>query len=215
MREKLERYMAMLTEHNQNHNLTGNDDPDDAWVRHFEDSAQLLLFASFAGARVLDLGSGAGFPGIPLRIGEPNMRLTLLDSTDKKVEFLRLVCDELGLSDVRCVHGRAEEFGVKSGWRDGFDFVTARGVANLNILCELALPLLRIGGKLIAMKENECDLEVKNAAPAVKVLGAELDEVKHYTLSTGLKHAAVIIRKTDLTPQGYPRRWARIKSKPL
>ncbi|GHV33661.1 ribosomal RNA small subunit methyltransferase G [Clostridia bacterium] len=215
MREKLQRYMELLTEHNQNHNLTANDDPDDAWVRHFEDSAQLLLFFSFAGSRVLDLGSGAGFPGVPLRMGEPNMRLTLLDATDKKVEFLRLVCDELGLHDVECVQGRAEELGNRANWREGFDFVTARGVARLNILCELALPLLRIGGKLIAMKDNECDNEVKEAAPAIAALRGELDSVRRYTLSNGVTHAVATIRKTDLTPTGYPRRWARIKSKPL
>ena len=215
MRDKLEKYLELLLTQNEELNLTSVEDPNSIWVRHFEDSAQLLTLFNFTGARVLDLGSGAGFPGIPIRLGEPKMRLTLLDATDKKVEFLRLICDELDLSHVDCVHGRAEELALKNGWRDGFDFVTARGVARLNILCELALPFLRIGGRLLAMKENDCDDEITEAKSAVTVLKGELEELKRYTLSNGRTHSVVIIRKTDMTPGGYPRRYARIKSKPL
>lgn len=215
MRDKLEKYLELLITQNEELNLTAIENPNDVWVRHFEDSAQLLTLFNFTGARVLDVGAGAGFPGIPVRIGEPKMRLTLLDATDKKVEFLRLVCDELELTQVNCVHGRAEELALKSGWRDGFDYVTARGLARLNILCELALPFLRIGGRLLAMKENECDDEVSEAKTAIAVLKGELEEVKRYNLSTGKTHAVVVIRKTDMTPNGYPRRFARIKSKPL
>lgn len=215
MRDKLEKYLELLITQNEELNLTAIENPNDVWVRHFEDSAQLLTLFNFTGARVLDIGAGAGFPGIPVRLGEPKMRLTLLDATDKKVEFLRLVCDELELSQVNCVHGRAEELALKSGWRDGFDYVTARGLARLNILCELALPFLRIGGRFLAMKENECDDEVNEAKTAIAVLKGELEEVKRYTLSNGRTHAVIVIRKTDMTPNGYPRRFARIKSKPL
>jgi len=215
MRDKLQKYLELLTSQNEELNLTAIENPADIWVRHFEDSAQLLTLFNFTGARVLDLGSGAGFPGIPIRLGEPKMRLTLLDATDKKIEFLRLVCDELELAHVDCIHGRAEELALRNGWRDGFDFVTARGVARLNILCELALPFLRIGGRLIAMKENECDDEVGEAKFAIATLKGELEELKRYTLSNGRTHAVVIIRKTDMTPNGYPRRYARIKTKPL
>ncbi|MCL1819783.1 MAG: 16S rRNA (guanine(527)-N(7))-methyltransferase RsmG [Oscillospiraceae bacterium] len=215
MRDKLEKYLELLVTQNEELNLTAIEDPGEVWVRHFEDSAQLLTLFNFTGARVLDLGSGAGFPGIPIRIGEPKMRLTLLDATDKKIEFLRLVCDELELAHVDCVHGRAEELGLKSGWRDGFDYVTARGVARLNMLCELALPFLRIGGRLLAMKESDCNDEVAEAANAVSILKGETEDTKRYTLSSGKQHAVVVIRKTDMTPSGYPRRYARIKAKPL
>ncbi len=215
MRDKLEKYMELLTVHNEEYNLTAIDEPADIWVRHFEDSVQLLPLFHFAGSKILDLGSGAGFPGIPLRLGESKMRLTLLDATEKKVEFLRTVCDELELPDVACIHARAEELGLKDGWRDGFDFVITRGVTHLNILCELAMPLLRIGGSLIAMKQDDCDAEVAAAKNAISVLHGDLDKVHRYTLSNGTVHAVVVIRKTDLTPNGYPRRYARIKSKPL
>lgn len=215
MRDKLEKYLELLITQNEDLNLTAIEDPADVWVRHFEDSAQLLTLFNFTGARVLDLGSGAGFPGVPIRLGESKMRLTLLDATDKKVEFLRLVCDELELAQVDCVHGRAEELGLKNGWRDGFDFVTTRGVARLNILCELALPFLRIGGRLLAMKESDCEDEINEAKPAITILKGELEETKKYTLSNGRTHAVVVIRKTDMSPNGYPRRYARIKSKPL
>ena len=215
MREKLERYLELLMTQNEELNLTSIENPSDIWVRHFEDSAQLLMLFNFTGARVIDLGSGAGFPGIPLRLGEPKMRLTLLDATDKKVEFLRLVCDELELFHVDCVHGRAEELALKDGWRDGFDYVLARGVAHMNILCELALPLLRIGGRLLAMKESECGDEVSQAAAAMSVLKGELEYIKRYTLTNGRTNAVAVVRKTDLTPYGYPRRYARIKGKPL
>ena len=214
-RSKLERYMELLTTQNEELNLTAVEDPAEIWVRHFEDSAQLLTLYNFAGCRVLDLGSGAGFPGIPIRMGEPKIRMTLLDATDKKVEFLRLVCDELELSDVACVHGRAEALARSDGWRDGFDFVVTRGVSRLNILCELALPLLRIGGRLLAMKGSECHNEVVQAGNAINTLRGQLETVHRYTLSSGRMNAVAVIRKTDLTPAAYPRRYARIKAKPL
>ena len=214
-RRKLERYMELLTSQNEELNLTAIDDPAEIWVRHFEDSAQLLTLYNFAGARVLDLGSGAGFPGIPLRMGEPKINLTLLDATDKKVEFLRFVCDELELDGVACVHGRAELLSRVDGWRNGFDYVVTRGVSRLNILCELALPLLRIGGKLLAMKGVECHNEVVQAGNAISTLRGQLENVHRYTLSSGRLNAVVAIRKTDLTPAAYPRRYSRIKAKPL
>jgi 16S rRNA (guanine527-N7)-methyltransferase len=169
----------------------------------------------FAGARVIDVGSGAGFPGVPLKIAEPSIRLTLLDATRKRVEFLKQLCGLLGIK-ADCIHARAEEYARDPEAREGFDIALSRAVARLNVLCELCLPLVRVGGLFIASKGSDSDGEIEEARGALATLGAELLSVPEYAIPgvDGIRRA-VVIRKTSATPDAYPRRFARIKSKPL
>ncbi|MDR0294378.1 MAG: 16S rRNA (guanine(527)-N(7))-methyltransferase RsmG [Oscillospiraceae bacterium] len=209
MREQLERYLQLLLEANARFNLTAVRDPAEIRVRHFEDCLKLLGAADFAGRRVLDAGSGAGFPGLVLRIAEPSVRLTLLDATGKKVRFTQSVCGELGLTDVSCVHGRAEELGHDGTFRESFDVVTARGVAALPALCEICLPFLRTGGVFLAMKETA---ETYDGAER---FGGTREEPYLYTLTDGRSHAVCRFRKTAPTPPQYPRAWGKIKKDSL
>ena len=151
---------------------------------------------------------------LALKIAQPSMRLTLLDSLDKRVAFLRGTCAELGFDDVECVHARAEE--QPEGFRESFDCAVSRAVARLNLLCELCLPYVRQGGQFLAMKGPEAEQEIREAYVALKTLGGEVERVFPYTIpGTEVTHCAVVIRKTGPTPKKYPRRWAQIKKKPL
>ena len=205
MREQLDRYLALLLEANARFNLTAVREPEEIRVRHFEDSLKLLDAADFAGKEVLDAGSGAGFPGLVLRIAQPSVKLTLLDATGKKVRFLQSVCDTLGLSGVSCVHGRAEELGHDKTYRERYDVVTARGVAALPVLCEICLPFIRLGGVFLAMKETP------ETFPGAARFGGTQEEPYLYTLSDGRSHAVCRFRKTAPTPPQYPRAWGKIK----
>jgi 16S rRNA (guanine527-N7)-methyltransferase len=205
MREQLGRYLDLLLEANAKFNLTAVRDPDGIRVRHFEDSLKLLEAADFTGKSVLDVGSGAGFPGLVLRIAQPSVKLTLLDATGKKVRFLQSVCDALGFSDVSCVHGRAEELGHDKAYRERFSIVTARGVAALPVLCEICLPFVCPGGLFLSMKEAP---EIFTGADT---FGAVREDPYLYKLSDGRSHAVCRFRKTSPTPEQYPRAWGRIK----
>ena len=205
MRERLDRYLALLLEANANVNLTAVREPEAIRVRHFEDSLKLLDAADFASKRVLDVGSGAGFPGLVLRIAEPSVKLTLLDATGKKVVFSQSVCGALGFSDVSCVHGRAEELGHDKAYRERYDIVTARGVAALPALCEICLPFVRLGGLFLSMKETP-----ETFSDAVRFGGTQ-EAPLIYTLSDGRSHAVCRFRKTAPTPPQYPRAWSKIK----
>ncbi len=163
------RYGEMLIETNQVMNLTAITAPSEVARLHFLDSAALLGLLDFTNKSVADIGTGAGFPGLPLKIVEPSIHLTLLDSLQKRVNFLQGVCDDLGLSDVQCVHGRAEEFAA--GHREQFDIVTSRAVAALPMLAELCLPLVRVGGVFAPMKSSAADEELSAAAHAIALLG--------------------------------------------
>jgi 16S rRNA (guanine527-N7)-methyltransferase len=206
--EQFELYLRLLLEWNAIMNLTAIRDPEEIRVRLFEDSLKLLDFADFRGKRVLDVGSGAGFPGLALKIAEPSIDLTLLDSTGKKVDFLRRVAGELKLGGVSSVHGRAEEY-ARTGARESFDLVCARGVAALPALCELCLPFLRVGGTFLAMKGSLSE------SADVSALGGKRGEARVYTLSDGTVHYLVRVEKTAETNFLYPRPWGAIKKKPL
>lgn len=203
MQRKLDRYLTLLLEANARFNLTAIREPERIRVRHFEDSFRLLEAAPFAGKRVLDVGSGAGFPGLVLKIAEPSIILTLLDATGKKVQFLQSVCDDMELSGVVCVHGRAEELGHDAAYREKFDLVTARGVAALPALCEICLPFARVGGMFLAMKETP---EVFPGG-----FGGTPEDPYQYTLSDGRSHAVCRFRKIAPTPPEFPRAWGKIK----
>lgn len=208
MDDKFNLYLDMLLEANAVMNLTAIREPEEIRLRHFEDSLKLLGCADFKNRRVLDLGSGAGFPGLPLKIAEPSIDLTLLDGTGKKVEFLRRVSDALGFRDVNCVHARAEEY-ARTGARESFDIVTARGVTALPALCELCLPFLRVGGVMLSMKGGAFERAQYDAFG-----GARMEDYC-YELSDGTIHYVIIVKKIAPTNKLYPRLWAQIKRKPL
>ena len=200
--ETLERFSSLLLEKNQVMNLTAITEPDAVAQLHLLDSAALLPFVDLTGKTVVDVGTGAGFPGMPLRILKDDFDLTLLDSLGKRVTWLQEVCDELQLKRVACVHARAEEFAMQH--REQFDIATSRAVAQLSILSELCLPLIKVGGQFAAMKS------------AIKTLGGHIVKVEDYTIPTSdVVHRLVIVEKVSPTPRAYPRAFAKIKKAPL
>ncbi|MCI8758461.1 MAG: 16S rRNA (guanine(527)-N(7))-methyltransferase RsmG [Oscillospiraceae bacterium] len=212
--EPLEAFSRMLLEKNQVMNLTAITDPRDVAVLHLLDSLALTGLAGLEGRTVVDVGTGAGFPGVPLAIARPSARVTLLDSLGKRVDFLRESCRTLGLDNVECVHGRAEEFAGER--RETFDLAVSRAVAALPVLCELCLPLVKVGGAFWAMKSVDTEEEISASKAAVKVLGGRIQAVSDYTIpTTEVVHRVVCIQKTAPTPKKYPRRFALIKKQPL
>ena len=207
-------FSRRLLAQNEVMNLTAITAPADVARLHLLDCAALLSHYDLRGKTVVDVGTGAGFPGMVLRILEPTCRLTLLDSLGKRVDWLREVCAEMGLSDVDCVHARAEDFAGEQ--RERFDIAASRAVAPLNILCELALPLVRVGGMFLAMKSVESDAELDAAKNAVETLGGEVAEVWDYTIPTAaVRHRVIAIGKPRPTPPRFPRPYAKIKKQPL
>ena len=210
----LTRYADLLVEKNKVMNLTAITEPADIATLHFLDCAALLTLADFKGKTVADVGTGAGFPGMPLRILEPSIRLTLLDSLNKRIDFLQEVCEDLGLTDVACVHGRAEEFAAHR--RESFDIAVSRAVANLQMLSELCLPLVKVGGSFLSMKSVDSDQELEAAKKAISLLGGEISRVKDYAIpGTDVRHRLILIKKIKETPKKYPRAFAKIKKNPL
>lgn len=207
-------YYEYLEEMNQVMNLTAISGEEDVARLHFLDCAALLGLADFTGKRVIDVGTGAGFPGLALKIACPAMELTLLDSLDKRINFLKNTCGKLGFDDVDCIHSRAEE--IPAGFRQGFDFALSRAVARLNLLCELCLPYVKKGGAFIAMKGTDLEEELAEAQRCIRTLGGQVEKKIDYTIpGTDVTHCALIIRKVADTPARYPRRWAQIKKSPL
>ena len=207
-------FAARLLETNKVMNLTAITAPEDVARLHLLDCAALLHMADFRGKRVVDVGTGAGFPGMPLRILEPDFDLTLLDSLGKRIAFLQRVCDEMGLQRVTCVHARAEEFAAKH--REQYDIATSRAVAALPVLCELTLPLVKVGGRFLAMKAVDSDDEIRTAKSAVAQLGGKVEDIRDYTIpGTDITHRVVVIGKIKPTPGAFPRAFAKIKKAPL
>jgi len=210
----LETFARAVLEKNKVMNLTAITDDADFARLHLLDSAALLNVADFRGKRVVDVGTGAGFPGVPLRILCPDVRMTLLDSTGKRIDFLRETCDQLGLTGVDCVHERAEEFAAEQ--RERFDLAVSRAVAALPVLCELCLPLVKVGGQFLAMKSARSDEELEGAMDAITTLGGRLADVVDYAIpGSDVTHRVIVIDKTDKTPKQYPRQYGQIKKKPL
>ena len=211
---QLERYAALLLEKNKVMNLTAITGERDVATLHLLDCAALLAQADMRGKTVIDVGTGAGFPGMVLAILEPSARFTLLDSLGKRVDFLREVCEQLGLKNVTCVHARAEEFAA--GHRERFDIATSRAVAQLNVLSELTLPLVKVGGLFAAMKSTSTDEEIVAAHGAIAQLGGQLAGCTDYPVpETDVIHRIVRIEKVRPTPKQFPRAFARIKKAPL
>ena len=207
-------YYETLEESGKVMNLTAIHGEEDVAQLHFLDCAALLAMADFREKTVFDIGTGAGFPGLVLKICNPSIHLTLLDSLDKRVEFLRTTCSSLGFPDVVCLHVRAEEAAIQH--REAADIVTSRAVANLSVLSELCLPYVKEGGLFIAMKGSAFEEELEAAKPAIRMLGGKTERCRTYTIpGRDVAHSAILIRKTAKTPQRYPRRWAQIKKSPL
>lgn len=208
------KYRSILEETNKVMNLTAITGDEDIARLHFLDCASLLKLEDFTGKKVLDVGSGAGFPGMVLKIVNPKMNITLMDSLEKRVNFLKDLSTQLKLQDIECVHMRAEE--APAEYRQSYDIVVSRAVARLELLSELCLPFVKVGGKFIAMKGPGGADELKDAENAIKVLGGRYIETVTYPIpGTDTKHNAVIIEKVAPTPEKYPRRWAQIKKSPL
>ncbi|MBQ9974029.1 MAG: 16S rRNA (guanine(527)-N(7))-methyltransferase RsmG [Oscillospiraceae bacterium] len=214
--EQLTRYGQLLLEKNQVMNLTAIREEDKVARLHMLDSAALLTCAELEGKTVIDVGTGAGFPGMALGVLVPSARITLLDSLGKRVNWLGEVARQLGLDNVTAIHARAEEQALVKGFRDSFDFATARAVADLRLLCELCLPYVKPGGAFLAMKSVDCDAELASAAHCIKLLGGRVEDCVDYTIpDTDIVHRVVIIRKLAPTLKGYPRKWAKIQKEPL
>lgn len=209
------RYYELLEDTNKVMNLTAISGEADVATLHFLDSLALLKVTDFENAKVIDIGSGAGFPGIPLKIGCPSIKLTMLDALAKRVGFMAQVCEESGL-DAEPIHGRAEEYGQKKEYREQFDIAVSRAVASMNMLAELCIPFIKQGGCMLAMKSVESEDEVKNSEECLKKLGCIVERWMDYTVPhTDVTHRCVVIRKVSPTPKQYPRRFAKIQKEPL
>ncbi len=211
---QLEDFTARMLETNKVMNLTRITDPKEIAEKHLLDCASLLQAADFSKKSVVDVGCGAGFPGMPLHILCPSCKLTLLDSLGKRIRFLQGCIDAMNLSDIEAVHARAEEFAAKH--REQYDFAVSRAVAQLNVLAELSLPLVKQGGAFIAMKSKDTDEELERAKKAIRLLGGEIEKIIDYTIPhTEITHRLVVIRKKNHTPKQYPRPFRKISASPL
>lgn len=211
---QLEDFTARMLETNKVMNLTRITDPKEIAEKHLLDCASLLQAADFPQKSVVDVGCGAGFPGMPLHILCPSCELTLLDSLGKRIRFLQGCIDAMNLSDIEAVHARAEEFAAKH--REQYDFAVSRAVAQLNVLAELSLPLVKQGGAFIAMKSKDTDEELERAKKAIRLLGGEIEKIIDYTIPhTEITHRLVVIRKKNHTPKQYPRPFRKISASPL
>ena len=213
--DQLETYAKLLVEWNQKMNLTAITSPDGIAVLHFADSLSFLsAFPLQGNEKILDIGTGAGFPAIPLKIACPNASFTLMDSLNKRLTFLNEVLSTLSLS-ATLIHGRAEEQGQDKKMREQFDVVTARAVASLQVLAEYALPFVKVGGHFVAMKGPSCNEELEAAKNAITTLGGKVKKVVPFTLSDGSIRHIAIIEKVKNTPATYPRHGSKITKKPL
>ncbi len=214
--EKLSRYYELLIEWNEKMNLTALTEPEDVALKHFCDSILLLNFAEIPqNSSLIDVGTGAGFPSIPIKIIRPDIKLCLLDSLNKRLTFLAEVVKELELTGVQIVHSRAEDGSRKAELREKFDFATSRAVAQLNVLSEYCLPYVKIGGAFLAMKGKYSEEEIANAKNGIKLLGGKITKVDTYNLADSSERTIINIKKVFKTDKAYPRTSAKIKSKPL
>lgn len=206
------RFGEAVLEKNKVMNLTAITDPVQAAELHLLDSLSLLKVLPLAGKSLLDVGTGAGFPGVPLKLAEPSLRLTLLDSLQKRMRWLEEeALPELDV-EARFLTGRAEDFARDH--REKFDVVTSRAVARLDLLCELCLPFVHRGGYFLAMKGAQAEEELHEAAKAIRILGGSFERTEEFEIG-GAVHSVIVIHKTGSTPPQYPRSWARMKQKPL
>lgn len=213
--ERFDRYAELLVNWNQKINLTAITAPDDIVIKHFVDS--LLLLKAYdvpQSAKMIDVGTGAGFPSVPVAMVRGDIRLTLMDSLNKRINFLTELSAELGVS-AACVHARAEEFGNKAEFREQYDVACARAVAHLRELSEYCLPFVKVGGGFVALKSVGLEQELEEAKAAIDILGGKVEDICRFTLPDGAERAIAVIRKIRPTPKKFPRPYGKIKKNPL
>lgn len=214
-------YYEYLVEKNKVMNLTAITEYEEVITKHFLDSLAVVKTSCFkpeklAGKRLIDIGTGAGFPGIPLKIAFPELEILLLDSLNKRINFLNEVTEMLGLTKINTVHGRAEDYAKQKGYRESFDFCVSRAVANLSTLSEYCIPFVKPGGCFISYKSGSVDQELIQAEKAVKILGGQREEVVRFSLAdTDMDRSFVVIRKAKPTPKKYPRKAGLPSKEPL
>lgn len=210
-------YMDLLKEWNQKINLTTITDDMGIIGKHFIDSISIVKSGVLKnGMRLIDVGTGAGFPGIPIKIIMPGVRVVLLDSLNKRINYLNEVVNKLNLKDIEAVHGRAEEFSKKPEFREKFDIATARAVANLSVLSEYCIPYVKVGGYFISMKGPSIDEEIQSGKNAISTLGGKFVEIiKTEIPGEDLDHRIVVVEKVKKTDEKYPRKYAQIEKKPI
>ena len=217
--ERIDAFYELLMEKNRVMDLTNITEPREVALRHMADSLFLTKCADFKGKKVADIGTGAGFPGMPLLMADENLDITMVDSTGKRIDFINETMGKIGSCDKAiAITARAEDLGIDKKHREKYDFVTSRAVAPMNILAELTLPLLKVGGKFLAMKSanEEGEKELEDALFAIKTLGGKVAKTIDYQLASDCpKRRIVIIEKVKATADQYPRKYAKIKSKPL
>lgn len=213
---QFQKYYELLVEWNSFMNLTAITEIDEVILKHFVDSIALGKYVDLNNQTLLDLGTGAGFPGIPLKICYPELRITLADSLQKRIKFLNCVIDELGLQNINTCHSRAEDMAHNLLYREQFDLVTSRAVANLSTLSEYCLPFVKVGGSFIPYKSEKTSEEVKGAAYSLKVLGGSLNRIEEYVLpNSDLNRTLIFIDKKSSTPKKYPRKAGTPSKEPL
>ena len=214
-KEQYNKYYNLVVEWNQRINLTAITEEEEFYTKHFFDSISLAFYKDYSNIEsICDVGSGAGFPSIPLKILYPNLKVTIVDSLNKRIKFLNLVKDELGLTDCNFVHARAEEFGQNKEYRESFEIVTARAVARLNVLAELCLPLVKKDGYFLSLKAQKAEEETKEAINAIKLLGGKLEQDLEFDIEGEERHI-LEIRKAKETPNKYPRKAGTPNKKPI
>lgn len=211
------RYFELLVEWNEKINLTAITDRDEVYLKHFYDSLAPVLqgYISNQPLNLLDIGAGAGFPSLPMKILCPELKVTIIDSLNKRINFLTLLAEELGLTGLAFYHGRAEDFGQDKTFRGAFDLVTARAVARMQVLSELTIPFLKIGGQLIALKASSADQELAEAKTALATLFAKVETSTDYQLPNGDPRNLTLVSKKKETPNKYPRKAGLPNKKPL
>ena len=215
--EQFEKYYELLVEWNKVMNLTGITEFDEVMQKHFVDSVAAAKYVEMEKVNsLIDVGTGAGFPGIPLKIVYPHLQVTLLDSLNKRIKFLNEVVDNLGLTGIETVHGRAEDVAKKAEYREQFDLSVSRAVANLASLTEYCLPFVKVGGKFVSYKSVAVDEEIVQSKKAVYVLGGEIGKVEKFNLpGSDMERALVMVEKKRSTPKKYPRKAGMPTKEPL
>lgn len=208
-------FMNILIEKNKVMNLTGITEPKEVILKHFIDSLTILKYINKSDT-VIDVGTGAGFPGLPLRISDTSLKMTLLDSLNKRINFLNEVIEHTSLDKVNTIHGRAEDFGKNVEYREKYDIATSRAVAPTNILLEYMMPFIKVGGKCICMKGGNCDEEIENAKNAIKILGGKIEKIEKFNLPNSDNNRTIlVIKKVKKTDKQYPRNAGIPTKKPL
>lgn len=213
LKERFEAFKDILLDYNNKFNLTAITDEKDIYLKHFLDCAAGNMFFD-KGVSVVEIGSGGGFPSVPLKLLRDDLSFTLVESTGKKCDYLRVVVDKLQLPCVQVVNARAEELGKDEKFREKFDVCTARAVARLNTLAEYCLPFVKLGGRFIAYKGN-CPEEIEEAKNAFTILGGEIERIEKYGLPNGESRTLVIVKKVKHTPEKYPRGQGKERKCPL